>query len=74
MATLIAVGPVALENVGLAKITSVPLVSFDKKVNMVVDVDGTDLELVYDSADLMYKGTLGIYRYRATGPSWKAEA
>ena len=61
MATLVAVGPVALENVDLAKIISVPLVSFVKKESMVVTLNEEDVTLTYNTSDLTYKGKVGLY-------------
>tara|TARA_Y100000389_G_C17471282_1_gene531358 strand:+ start:1608 stop:1838 length:231 start_codon:yes stop_codon:yes gene_type:complete len=70
--TLTAVSPVIIENIGLARTSSVDLVSFEKEDNMVVTLDETDLTLTYDTLDRNYKGTRGIYKYRTSGPSFTA--
>ena len=63
-----------LENIGLAKATSCPLVSFVKKDNIVVTLDASNLTLTYNAAEMLYKGTRGVYKYRTTGPAYTATA
>lgn len=73
MATLTAVGPVVVENMNLAKNIEAPLVSFEKNVTMVVEIDGTELSLAFNE-DRFYKATHNGIKYRAIGPRWVATA
>jgi len=70
--TLQATGPVVIENISLAKIQSVPFVSFDKEVELVVEINEENVTMTYDTKDELYKATVGPYRYRCEGPRWIA--
>tara|TARA_B110000977_G_scaffold199118_1_gene285570 strand:+ start:1682 stop:1903 length:222 start_codon:yes stop_codon:yes gene_type:complete len=71
MATLTATGPVVIENMNVAKNIEVPLVSFEKGVAMVVELDGAQVSLDFNQ-DSFYKATHNGIRYRAIGPRWVA--
>jgi hypothetical protein len=71
MPTLTATGPVVIENMNVAKNIEVPLVSFEKNVAMVVEIDGTAVSLDFNQ-DRFYKATHNDIRYRAVGPRWVA--
>jgi|SaaInl5LU_22_DNA_1037371.scaffolds.fasta_scaffold00467_10 hypothetical protein len=73
MATLTAVGPVVVENANIAKNLELPLVSFEKYVAMVVEIDGEAVSLDFNE-DRMYKATHKGIKYRAVGPRWIATA
>jgi hypothetical protein len=71
-----AVSPVLLDIVETGKTVSVPLVSFEKKDNMVVNYDGSDLTLVYNNDRKLYIGTIPRGDSRVTevasiNPSWR---
>lgn len=72
MPTLTAIGPVEVENYDLGKTLSLPLVSFDKKVQIIVDHGGSYLTLSYDELQNRYIGTNGTYRFHCMGPQFVA--
>jgi hypothetical protein len=71
MPTLTATGPVVVENMNVAKNLELPLVSFERNVAMVVEIDGTEVSLDFN-ADRFYKATHNGIKYRAVGPRWIA--
>lgn len=74
MPTLIATSPVNIHNVSKGKDASVPLVSFEKNSNMVVELYDSQVTMKFDVADNLYKAT-GPQNdsWTATGPSFRVE-
>lgn len=74
MPNLIACSPVHIHNVNKGTYKDVPLVSFDKKSNMVVELYDTHVTMYYDSANLLYVATGPKNdKWTATGPSFRVE-
>ena len=74
MPTLIAISPVNIHNVNKGKDASVPLVSFEKGSNMVVELYDTEVTMTYDVADSLYKATGPLNdSWTATGTTFRVE-
>jgi len=73
MATLRAIGPVTVENVSLGKLFEASLVSFEKKVSLVVEINGHNVSLAYDTDGNDYEADHNGHRYRAMNPKFVAE-
>lgn len=72
MPTLVAIGPVVVENVNVAKLIEVPLVDFEKKKFMDITLNDAVVRMEYNS-DCYYKATVDGIRYQSEGPRWKVE-
>ena len=73
MVTLVATGPVIVENVNVAKLIEVPLVGFEKKKFMDVTINEKTVRLEYFSDEFYYKATVDSIKYRAEGPRWEIQ-
>tara|TARA_B110000503_G_C6750428_1_gene251347 strand:- start:15 stop:239 length:225 start_codon:yes stop_codon:yes gene_type:complete len=72
MPTLTPVSPVSLDNISLGKVSSVPLVAYERAVSMTVEIDGQEVAMPWVEADKLFQVKVNGYRYRANGPSWSA--
>lgn len=74
MPTLVAVGPVTIHNVNKGGSKEVPLISFDKKSTLVVDMDGTAVTMTYSVTENLYRATGPQNNlWEATGPKFQAQ-
>jgi len=74
MPNLIACSPVNLHNVNKGHNKEVPLVSFEKKSHMVVELYDTEVTLYYDAQTMRYEAT-GPKNdlWSTTGPTFRVE-
>jgi len=74
MPNLVACSPVHIHNVNKGHNKEVPLISFEKKSHMVVELYDTEVTMYYNTADLTYYATGPKNdKWAATGPSFRVE-
>lgn len=74
MPNLVACSPVKIHNVNKGHNLEVPLVSFEKKSHIIVELYDTEVTMTYNVADMTYTAT-GPKNdlWSTTGPSFRVE-
>ena len=74
MATLVAVGPVELQNESIGKTIEAPLVSYSKGQLLTVTINGNNVAMNWDNNRRLFLATVNGHKYTCEGPRLQAQA